>query len=116
MKHVRAWILPLLALAVMSAYAVMGSARAQEGAPSLAITNLDSAQYPQMQVVVTALHGNGVPAAGLTQQDFAAFEGEEQLAIDELSVQRLDLGVAIVIDVSGSMEGAPLAAAKCPRC
>jgi VWFA-related protein len=65
-----------------------------------------------VKVILTAVEGSGAPATGLTAAQFRAFEGDNPLAVDDLSVQRLDLGVAIVIDVSGSMEGAPLAAAQ----
>ncbi len=85
--------------------------RAQQP-PSLTITAVDASGYPQITAVVTALDANGVPVAGLTAESFRAFDGEAPLAVSGIQTQRLSLSVAVVIDVSGSMQGAPMASAK----
>jgi VWFA-related protein len=100
-----------LAFAAAAGIVVMSRASAQQ-APALAITAVDASSYPQITAVVTALDGNGVPVAGLTAADIQAFEGEAPLEVAELRTERLSLGVAVVIDVSGSMQGQAITAAK----
>lgn len=108
----RGFIAVALTLAIMFATTPLATVRAQQPGPSLAITTVDANAYPQMAVVLTALDAEGVPVAGLTANDFDAFEGDRPLEIAGVSSTRLDLGVAIVIDVSGSMQGAPMEAAR----
>ncbi len=90
-------------------------AHAQRGAPSLAITQVDSTRYPAVTAVVTVLDANGVPVPGLRASAFHASDGPAAVAVGGVeSVQdaNLRLSVVLVIDTSGSMLGAPLDRAK----
>jgi VWFA-related protein len=106
-------------LAVAIALALWASppeqARAGEPLPSLVVNQLDSDAYPDLTAVVTVLDASGSPAPGLTAASFTAQAGEDPVEV--LDAQRvldtsLTLSVVLVMDVSGSMEGAPLASAK----
>src|SRR5207245_5178701 len=69
---------------------------------------------PKITAVVTALDANGVPARGLAAQ-FQAFDGSTSLTVSSVQAEQnvgVPLSVAITIDISGSMQGEPLARAK----
>lgn len=89
------------------------TALAAEGEPdteSLDIVSVRADEYPEITLVVNAPQrdiGDDVPASAFTLTE----AGE----VRDLEVQRLssdDLEVALIMDTSGSMEGAPLAAAQ----
>lgn len=91
------------------------SARAQEEplAPSLTINQVDGDGYPAVRVVATALDARGLPVPGLTS--FEAAEDDTAMAVERVEAARdeqLQLSAVIAIDTSGSMVGAPIAAAK----
>jgi VWFA-related protein len=92
------------------------SVEAQEPAPTISVSQLDATSYPDMTAVVTVLDATGSPAPGLTAASFTASDGSPT-PVEVVGAQRvldttLSLGVVLVIDTSGSMEGAPLDAAK----
>jgi tight adherence protein B len=85
------------------------AARAQEPAP-LDITSIDVAAYPTVTAVVTA--PTGLAGVDYTADAFEVLENGEPV---DASVERIPtntLEVILVFDTSGSMQGAPLAAAK----
>ena len=86
-----------------------GAAGAQEAAP-VEITAVDAATYPTVTAVVTA-----PPGLGGTGYVADAFEVLEDGRPVDATVERMptsNLEVMLVLDTSGSMEGAPLAAAR----
>jgi VWFA-related protein len=93
-----------------------GATLAQEDplAPSITINQVDATGYPAVRVVATALDGRGLPVPGLAS--FDAIEGATTaMTVERVEAARdeqLQLSAVIVIDASGSMEGAPIAAAK----
>ncbi|MHB8375840.1 MAG: vWA domain-containing protein, partial [Dehalococcoidia bacterium] len=90
-------------------------ARAQQPAPSLAITQVDATHYPALTALVTVLDANGVPVPGLRAAQFQASDGSGAVHVAGVqSVQdaNLRLSVVLVIDTSGSMLGVPLDRAK----
>ncbi|MDE3096657.1 MAG: VWA domain-containing protein [Chloroflexota bacterium] len=90
-------------------------AHAQQGAPSLAIAQVDSTRYPEITAVVTVLDTNGVPVPGLRASAFHASDGPAAVAVagvESVHDANLRLSVVLVIDTSGSMLGAPLDRAK----
>lgn len=108
-------LLPLLLLLALAM--LVGTPRpahAQEP-PDVAINQVDADGYPAISAVVTAIDARGVPAPGLTAADFRAFEGSDPLTISSVTAAQdssVPLSVILMIDVSGSMAGAPIDAAK----
>lgn len=85
------------------------------GSPSITVNQVDASRYPDLTLVVTALDPRGLPVRGLTPKDFQAFDGKDQLPISSAVAaqdQGLPLTVVVAIDVSGSMQGDPIARAK----
>lgn len=110
----RAMALATAVCALASALALAPSANAQEPEPGVVVSPIDAAQYPDMRAVVTVLTASGVPAPGLAAD---AFKVADPASIDVTSVVRaqdasLPLGIVVVIDTSGSMDGAPLELAR----
>lgn len=100
-----------LALGLLAAFLVAAPVRAQEsGELELRIDAVDDSAYPNVVLTVTVpAEMNGL---ALTPENFFVSEdgrtidiGVEQLPVEELAV-------ALLMDTSGSMSGAPLAAAK----
>ena len=106
-----------LAIAVSGlafAAALTNPANAQEPGPSVLVNQIDSARYPDISTVVTVLTASGVPAPGLATD---AFEVTDPAGVVVTSVARaqdasLPLALVVVIDTSGSMDGAPLESAR----
>jgi Ca-activated chloride channel family protein len=104
-----------LAVAVISAGLLAPSHVMAQEPPALTLNQVDATGYPEITAIVTAVDGRGLPIAGLTADQFAATDGAQQVSISSVEAAQdtsLPLGVIITIDVSGSMEGAPLEAAK----
>jgi len=84
-------------------------AGAQEPAP-IQITSIDAAAYPTVSAVVTA--PTGLAGVDYTADAFEVLENGQPV---ESTIERMPtstLEVILVFDTSGSMQGAPLAAAK----
>jgi tight adherence protein B len=100
----------LLAAVVAAGVLLVGpAAQAQEPA-AVDIASVDAAAYPAVTAVVTTpggLDGTGYPADA-----FEVLEGGEPVdaAVERIPTNNLE--IMLVLDTSGSMEGAPLAAAK----
>ncbi|MBF6599433.1 MAG: VWA domain-containing protein [Dehalococcoidia bacterium] len=89
--------------------------RAQQPAPSLAVTQIDASAYPRLRAVVTVLDASGVPVPGLQTQQFSASDGSAPVSVvgvERVQDANLRLSVVLAIDTSGSMAGAPLDRAK----
>ena len=106
----------LLLLAVVALAASAGTALGQPQ-PSLevAVHQVDDADFSSVRLVVGVTDEAGRPLTGLTAEDFLVEAGEVRLPLQDARTV-LDagtgIGVVLVIDVSGSMEGAPLDTAK----
>ena len=85
------------------------AAGAQEPAP-IQITSIDAAAYPRVSAVVTA--PTGLAGVDYTADAFEVLENGQPVdsTIERMPTSTLE--VILVFDTSGSMEGAPLAAAK----
>lgn len=86
---------------------------AQEPAQQrITVHQVDASHWPQISAVVSVLDEAGIPIGGLTAADVGLDGQGAILAVTGTQDQTLGVGVALVIDISGSMEGTPLAAAR----
>jgi len=100
------------AVLVLPAGALAGGAAADEGV-QLTVTQVDPAAFPDVRVSATVTDAQGKPFRGLTATDLTLTEnGVAQTATIDLTGQAAPVALAIVLDVSGSMSGRPLADAK----
>ena len=86
-----------------------------DGAPGLAVQRVDATQFPTVRAYVSVANGAGVPITGLDTQAFQV--QEDGKPVDGLQVESIvdstePIAIALVIDTSGSMEGAKLTQAK----
>jgi len=106
MKRVLALVAALLMLAA--------PALAQEGQPEIEIVDINGSRYPeqgqtQMVIEVRNAQGDLDPAALIV-----TVNGQDvsNLEVEPIGSSTVPVGVALVIDTSGSMAGAPMAAAQ----
>jgi VWFA-related protein len=79
------------------------------------IASLDDSQFPNLTAVVDVRDANSRPVAGLSLDSFRATVGDEEAQITDLQTAvdaNVSLAVVLVVDVSGSMDGDPLAQAR----
>ncbi len=79
------------------------------------IVQVQDHDFPQIVLVVSVLDGSGQPVRGLRQENFEVFEDNvpaNLVSVEDVVDADVGIAVAMAIDVSGSMEGEPLAAAK----
>ena len=106
MKRVLALVVALLMLAT--------PALAQEAQPEIEIVDINGSRYPeqgQTQMVIEVRNAAGeLDPAALT----VTANGQEvsNLEVEPIGSSTVPVGVALVIDTSGSMAGAPMAAAQ----
>ncbi|RJR36518.1 MAG: VWA domain-containing protein [Deltaproteobacteria bacterium] len=94
--------------------ALLGSAAAQEPG-TLHLLDTTSKSDNQVDMVVSVLDKEGTPLKGLTAANFTLWvEGREVkgFSLEPVSSAKSPLSVILALDVSGSMKGAPFAAAK----
>jgi VWFA-related protein len=102
-------------VAIIAVVAVLPARAQQPVAPTLAINQVDTSNYPQMGIIVTALDGRGVPATGLKAAQFQVSDGGASLPVASVKAAQDDglrLATVIAIDTSGSMAGAPFQQAQ----
>ncbi len=99
----------VLVLALLAAFTV--PAAGQE-AVSVSIDEIEMGQFPQASVLVTVRDANGVPLIGLGADKFEIIEdGRASFPPAAVSTQvnaAAPVSVIMVMDISGSMEGAPI--------
>ena len=109
---------PVAALAVFFLFsfaplplAVPPQAEAQD---TVRVSEPNATQYPTVRIPVSVMHG-GDPTHGLSQEDFRLVHDGTPVSSFEVE-KYFDsyawLGIALVLDRSGSMEGRPLAESK----
>jgi len=84
---------------------------------SIHVAEVDTTAFPQVALTVTVRDANGLPAHDLDAHAFEVNEDREPKAQPIASVEpvvnaELPAGVVLVIDISGSMQGQPLADAQ----
>jgi hypothetical protein len=95
--------------------AVGGSALAQ-ATLAVSLDAVDAGTHPTLRALVTVTDENGIPMRGLDQKAFELNEdGHGPFAPDKVEVvanQKAAVAVLVLVDLSGSMRGAPLQKAK----
>jgi VWFA-related protein len=79
------------------------------------IASLDDSQFPTLSAVINVLDAGGRPVSGLQQGSFRATIAGESAAITDVQTavdSQVSLAVVLMVDVSGSMDGEPLAQAR----
>lgn len=82
---------------------------------SVDIVSVDDSQYPSVSAVINILDAAGRPVPGLSADSFQVQIDGQPARVDNLRTAvdaDVSLAVALVVDVSGSMEGEPLAQAR----
>jgi len=107
-------ILMLATLATLGTLSGVQSAVGQQDALRLTITSVTEDAYPNARLLIGAEDTSGAPAEFGVEAWSVAVNGAPAtvLSAELASSEDAPLDVAIVVDTSGSMEGAPLAAAK----
>lgn len=96
------------AAALVTAFAGVVPAGAQaEPGGALEIQSVDATAFPMVRAVVS-----GPPVTGELDDAFVVVEDGEERPVNVVRLRANDLNVTIALDVSGSMEGEPLAQAK----
>jgi len=75
----------------------------------------DSSQFPEVQTLIAVTNNHGVPITGLKKDQITVTEDGVQVAVDKLKPvvnENVQIAVALVVDISGSMAGKPLDDAK----
>ena len=93
-----------------------GQSALAQGAISARLDSVDTGQYPKLTAYATVTDENGLPIAGLKADRFELIEdGQTSFPPEEVRTINNDkaaVSVLILIDLSGSMDGKPLLAAK----
>src|SRR3990170_9157724 len=104
----------VLAAAALSLLVGTAPSAGQEGL-GVDIASVDDSGAPQVRAVVNVLDPTGRPLTNLTAENFlVSVNGQAAAVTDVRAAVNSDIGVAVVItvDVSGSMEGAPIQQAR----
>jgi VWFA-related protein len=107
------WPLPFVAILATVAIALASPASA--GPAPGEITSVDTSGYPNVTVSVPVVDASGQPVTGLTAEHFQVDQNGAPATIESVDAAvdtDIGAGVVVVIDISGSMTGAPIEAAK----
>jgi tight adherence protein B len=86
-------------------------AQTESSAPVIQITDVNIARYPRVQMIVDFLNlEEALDPAQLQVTENGNAVGD--LEIETIAESRVQVGIVLVIDASGSMEGPPIEAAK----
>ncbi|MGD8624947.1 MAG: FHA domain-containing protein [Anaerolineae bacterium] len=108
MKTVR-W---LTAISILALLAVSALPAAAQGTVNLSLDDLEVAEFPQVEAIVTVADANGVPIVGLGADRFEIVEDGRSSFPPTQVETRVNgdavISIVMVIDISGSMEGKPI--------
>ncbi|HET9199799.1 MAG TPA: VWA domain-containing protein [Dehalococcoidia bacterium] len=107
------WPLPFLA--ILAVFSLLFAAPAAAGPSGAEITSVDTMQYPLVTLSVPIVDEAGHPVTGLAAENFSISQNGAPATIESVEAAvdtDVGAGVVVVIDISGSMAGAPIEAAK----
>ena len=107
------WPLPFLA--ILAVLTFVFAAPATAGPPAGEITSIDTMQYPVVTLSVPIVDEAGRAVTGLSAENFTVQQNGKEANIESVDAAidtDVGAGVVVVIDVSGSMAGAPIEAAR----
>jgi len=114
-RRLARWINKAVLVAIAAGLALGGTVRAQ-GPLTVNLDAVDASAHPAMRALVTVIDENGLPVRGLDAKAFELNEdGQGALVPDKVEVvanQKAAVSVMIVVDLSPTMRGKPLQAAK----
>ncbi|MBN1954430.1 MAG: VWA domain-containing protein [Anaerolineae bacterium] len=114
MKTVSKYALSILLLLALS---LPAAAQQPPAELSVRVADVDVSAFPQVALTITVRDANGVPVPDLDPRAFEVNEDRVPEALDILSVEpvvnpELPVSLLLIVDVSGSMAGQPLADAQ----
>lgn len=86
-----------------------------QGPEQVRIEQINATQYPRMEAILEIVDDRGLPVLGITANQVRVFEDNtpaSQVNLVPAQQAGIGIGVVLAIDISGSMAGAPLDAAK----
>ncbi|MEX2236493.1 MAG: VWA domain-containing protein [Dehalococcoidia bacterium] len=104
-----------LAVAAALTIFVVSVAGADGAASGVEIEHIDTSAYPTVTINAPVLDEAGSPVSGLAAENFTITQNGQAVAVDSVEAaidSDVGAGVVVVIDVSGSMEGEAMEAAK----
>ena len=104
----------LLGAAYLSPGAAMPVTQAA-GSTTLTISQIDDSAFPDVTAYLTVSDGAGIPIAGLNQDAFGAAEDGHPIAglqVEPVVNQQRQIALVLALDLSGSMKGTALDAAR----
>jgi len=102
-----------LIAALLPLQLLAGSPAAADDGAKIVVTQVDTSGYPDVRFLASVNDAQGRPMPGLGPTDLILSENDAtQNAVIELASQTAPIALAIVLDVSGSMGGRPIADAK----
>jgi hypothetical protein len=107
--------LALACLIGLGAAAPLAAQSDDDGGPQVNVLSVDNSVFPLLTLKLSVVNTTGQPVRGLTTAAIAVKEDQtdaEVLSVKDIEDTQLGIGVVLVIDVSGSMAGDPIAAAR----
>ena len=110
----RGWQGAVVALVIVLTLLLSRGAYAEESQVSLWVDWVDVTGFPDVTVHLNVWDSSGLPVTGLTADDFQVWEddGPALRPVKVVEDTQAPVQVVLVLDVSGSMAGQPLADAK----
>lgn len=108
---VKGWVLVLLVATMV----LLPALALTQGTLTLTVDkdDINDAEFQEMGAIVTVSGSDGLAVLGLNEANFEVFEEGRRISVDSATPNRdVVIAVALVVDVSGSMEGEPLENAK----
>lgn len=107
--------LALAWLVGLGAAAPLAAQTDSQGGPQVTVVSVDNSNFPTLTLKLNVVDATGQPVRGLTPGAISVKEDQddaEVVSVKDIEDTQQGLAVVLVIDVSGSMAGEPIAAAR----